>query len=265
MSYTFYSIKTRKRQDEGMWAGENFEGLVRSSQNRTLFQIFKRHLKKTNLKILEAGCGMGTWVFNLEKMGHSVIGIDYMESTIRKLKDYDPDFPVQQGDVENLDFPDNTFDVYVSLGVLEHFKEGPHQALKEGRRVLKPDGLVFITVPYLSLLRKLVAHPMRDLYFLLRKIQNKKYYFWEYRYSKEELENFLKSTGFKIIDIDIDDYQNNDNRHHIGLCADFFFLRSKQGEIWELNLLGKLLLCMLKIASPWYFCSGLHMVAINKK
>ena len=261
MSYSFYSFRNREQQDTVMWANESFDSLVSSSKNRKLHKIFEKHLNKQHMKILEGGCGMGTWVYNLRLKGHDVIGVDYMDSTIEKLRKYDASLPVFQGDVNNLDFPDDSFDAYISLGVIEHFQEGPQKALSEAYRILRPGGIAFITVPYLNVLRRLITHPMRDLFFLIRKAGGKKKYFWEYRYTKEELSNFIERSGFEIIDIDIDDYIKEDKNHHIGLYADFFFLRSKNGELWQLNNIGKILLGILKLFSPWYYCSGLHIVA----
>jgi len=144
MSYTFYSFRNRTEQDKEMWANHSFEELVASSKNRRLHKIFDKYLAKSNMKILEAGCGMGTWVYNLRVKGYDVIGIDYMLSTVKRVKQYDESFPIQQGDVNNLDFPDNFFDAYVSLGVIEHFQEGPQKALSEAYRVLKPNGILLL-------------------------------------------------------------------------------------------------------------------------
>lgn len=263
MSYTFYSFRNRTEQDEGMWANQTFDGLVASAKNRKLHRILDKHLPQPG-KVLEAGCGMGTWVHIMKSKGHDVIGIDYMQSTVDKVKEHDETLPVQQGDVNALDFEDNTFDAYVSLGVVEHFQEGPQKALAEAYRVLKKNGVAFITVPYLNVFRRLVTHPMRDVYFALRRLQGRKDYFWEYRYTKKELSDFIEEAGFKIVDVDIDDYIEEDNVHHIGLYADFFFLRSKRDELWELNAPGKLLLRIGKFFSPWLFCSGLHIVAVKE-
>ncbi len=263
MSYTFYSFRDREDQDEGMWANHTLSELINSSRNRTLHGIFDRYMKNSRLKILEAGCGMGIWVHYLREKGHDIIGIDYLKSTIDKVKQFDSTLPVQQGDVNNLDFPDNHFDAYISLGVVEHFQEGPQKALSEAYRVLKKGGLAFVTVPYLNMFRRLVTHPMRNLYFAIRRLKGKKDYFWEYRYTKKELKRFLEEAGFKILEVTIDDYPKEDDSHHIGLYADFFFLRNLEGEMWELNDKGKKLLKFLKLFSPWFICSGLHIVAVK--
>jgi ubiquinone/menaquinone biosynthesis C-methylase UbiE len=60
-------------------------------------------------------------------------------------------------DVNQLDFPSDYFAGYWSLGVIEHFYEGYEQALREMYRVIKPGGYAFITVPTMSLLRRLKA------------------------------------------------------------------------------------------------------------
>lgn len=47
-------------------------------------------------------------------------------------------------DANALSFPDNSFDVVISWGSLEHIAGGYAKALSEVRRVLKPDGLFFV-------------------------------------------------------------------------------------------------------------------------
>jgi len=265
MSYKLFSFKNVDEQNDDQWATRSVEGEINSCETRTLVEIFDKFMKDKKLKILEAGCGLGGWVHYLKETGHDVIGLEYEQSVVDRVKEYDPNFPIVQGDITALEYEENTFDAYISLGVVEHFEEGPHRPLLEARRVLKPGGLAFVTVPYLSLFRRLFAHPLRSFYFFLRSLQGKEKYYWEYRYSKKELRKFLEETGFEIIYVDIDDYKRDDKNHHIGLCADFFFLRKKNGEIWELNTLGKIILRVGRLFSPWLFCSGQHMVARNVK
>jgi CheY-like chemotaxis protein len=47
-------------------------------------------------------------------------------------------------DCAKLDFPDDSFDVVISWAAVEHFAGGYLQALREMKRVLRPDGLLFI-------------------------------------------------------------------------------------------------------------------------
>lgn len=265
MSYKLYSFKTGKEHDLDQWNGRSLQSEIDSIRNRTLVNIFERYLDRPGLRILEGGCGLGGWVDYFRNRGHDVVGVEYDERIVKLAKEHDPSIPIVLGDITRLDFPDSSFDAYISLGVIEHFEEGPQVALEEAHRILKPNGLAFITTPVLTPLRRIVAHPMRDVYFTLRDMQGKPKYFWEYRFTKEELCNYIRDAGFEIEYVGIDDYELEERRKHIGLWADYFFLRDKSGRAWELNGAGRTVLRLLRLGSPWFFCSGAHVVARARK
>lgn len=264
MSYTFYSFRSTENHNVMQWEHRTVEEETRSCENRTLVDIFRRFIHP-NSQILEAGCGLGGWVNYFHQKGYHIIGIEYEKDIIKEAKEFDASLPIMYGDVRSLDFPEDSFDAYISLGVIEHFYEGPQKALCEAYRVLKPGGLVFISVPYLSVFRKICVQPLRNLYFAMRRLRGKPAYFWEYRYTKVELTQFLEDAGFEVIFAGVDDYIPSDRKHHIGLYADFFFLRARRGGIWELNFAGKILLSLLRQLSPWLFCSGVLVVGKNTK
>src|SRR3989338_6073085 len=108
--------------------------------------LFLRVLPK-NEKILEGGCGLAPYLIRLRELGYDVEGIDYNEGPIRKILSYDPSLPVKVGDVTAIPYPDSYFSGYLSLGVIEHFTEGPQKALREAHRVLKKDGVLYLAVP----------------------------------------------------------------------------------------------------------------------
>ncbi|MFQ5706553.1 MAG: class I SAM-dependent methyltransferase [bacterium] len=265
MSYRFLSFKTGKEHDLDQWDNRSLEGELKSFENRTLVRIFDQYLNGSKAQILEGGCGFGAWCEWFQKKGHSIVGIEYDQNIVAQAKAFNPDVAVELGDITDLKYPDNSFDAYISLGVIEHFEHGPDQALKEAHRILKPGGLAFVTTPYLTPLRRFVAHPIRGFYFLIRKLRGQPNYFWEYRFTKKELRSFLERTGFEIIHTDIDDYEPTERNRHIGLWADWYFLRKKEGEIWELNALGKVILRILSLFPRWFYSSGLHLVARAKK
>ncbi|MBN1893813.1 glycosyltransferase [bacterium] len=262
MSYSFHSFRDPNEHNLEQWSQRTVEGEYESCRGRTLQHIFGGYLRDPSMEILEAGCGLGGWVIYLRKKGFSIVGVDFDKRIVRRVKDYDSRIPVEVGDVCRLRFPDASFDAYISLGVVEHFEEGPDRALQEAYRVLRPGGIAFITVPYLSGFRKSLVHPLRNLFFGIRRlVSSKKEYFWEYRYNRKEMAGFIEQAGFEILETTIDDYIAADERRHIGLYADFFFLRKKNGGIWELNNVGRWLLRVSRRFSPWLVCSGLHIVA----
>lgn len=98
--------------------------------------------------VLEAGCGTGLWVRRFLNHGYRCIGLDYAVSTLLRSKRIVSELPLVGGDIFNLPFDDCSLAAYVSFGVVEHFKAGPGQALREAFRVLKPGGVALISVPY---------------------------------------------------------------------------------------------------------------------
>lgn len=53
------------------------------------------------------------------------------------------------GDITKTEFPDGSFDLVLSTGVLEHV-EDDHALMREMTRLAKPSGLVYIEIPFLQ-------------------------------------------------------------------------------------------------------------------
>lgn len=108
-------------------------------------------------RIIEGGCGMGRHVYALCRNGYDARGIDYAVQTVEKVHRYVPDLDIQCGDVRCLPYRDGFFDGYWSLGVIEHFYDGFIPIIEEARRVLKEEGYLFVTCPYMNCVRRLKA------------------------------------------------------------------------------------------------------------
>jgi dTDP-4-dehydrorhamnose reductase len=102
--------------------------------------------KESNeVKILDFGCGSGYFVGELQKRGYKSFGTDISEEAIKfgELKGI-KNLSIQ--DSHKLNYPDNNFDVVISMDVLEHL-EDESWAIKEVERILKPGGEFIIMVP----------------------------------------------------------------------------------------------------------------------
>src|SRR6266516_795978 len=99
---------------------------------------------------LEAGCGAGYWVAALRHHGLMIEGIEYAHNLVNLVHSLNPQLPIRQGNALHIDCPDNRYDTYLSIGVVEHCVEGPEPFLSEAYRVLKPEGKILISVPYLG-------------------------------------------------------------------------------------------------------------------
>lgn len=146
--------------------------------------------------VLEAGCGAGLFVNAFYNRGNKVIGIDYEPKVIEALQQKFPDIDYRQGNILSLDIKDRAVSHYISLGVLEHFEDPAHQskALQEAYRILKNDGMAYISVPYLNNIRS------RHMAQLQESGNKQDYTFHQYYYSIEDFRMVLQAHGFDVVE-----------------------------------------------------------------
>jgi len=94
-------------------------------------------------KILEVGVGAGTDHLQWARAGAECYGVDLTDEAIAETRShlnlYGLKSNLQRIDAEQLPYPDNSFDVVYSWGVIHH-SEHPELIIKEIYRVLKPGG-----------------------------------------------------------------------------------------------------------------------------
>jgi len=99
------------------------------------------------LKVLEIGCGLGTDGAQFAKAGADYTGVDLTNAAIelarKRFELFGLTGKFQVADAENLDFPDESFDVVYSHGVLHHTPD-IDAAVQEIHRVLKPGGRAIV-------------------------------------------------------------------------------------------------------------------------
>lgn len=154
-------------------------------------RIFPRYLTP-DMRILEGGCGLGQFVLALHRRGYQCEGVDWSEDTVRAVRDKFPELNLRAGDVLDLDVADETYDAYISLGVVEHREEGPEPFLAEALRVLKPGGVFLVSVPFLNGLRRFKA----SLSMYAANVPD--YPFYQYAFTAEEFEDILTGAGFQV-------------------------------------------------------------------
>ncbi|MFY9620854.1 MAG: class I SAM-dependent methyltransferase [Pyrinomonadaceae bacterium] len=99
------------------------------------------------LRVLEIGCGMGTDGAQFAKAGANYTGIDLTDAAVElarkrfQVSGLKGEFRV--ADAERLDFPDASFDLVYSHGVLHHTPD-IEAAVREIHRVLKPGGRAMV-------------------------------------------------------------------------------------------------------------------------
>ena len=142
---------SRKERIAGYWSkrSDSFQAQRRaelhsSMADRWLLEI-QKYLPKRKLKILDVGCGSGFFTILLGKQGHEVLGTDLTPDMITKsrelAKEEGIDCRFEIMDAENLDFPDETFDVVISRNLTWTLPDAGH-AYEEWCRVLKKGGIL---------------------------------------------------------------------------------------------------------------------------
>lgn len=95
--------------------------------------------------ILELGCSHGSFVALLQQSGYTASGIE-MSPWVVSFGSQTFDIPIHLGPVENIHFPESSFDLIAMMDVLEHF-EDPLETLSYCSKLLKPDGILLIQTP----------------------------------------------------------------------------------------------------------------------
>jgi 2-polyprenyl-3-methyl-5-hydroxy-6-metoxy-1,4-benzoquinol methylase len=110
-----------------------------------------------SIKILDLGCGNGSFTQYLSQQGFEAVGIDPSESGIALAQKNFPEAKFIQGDIYNLPFDrlDHEFDYIISIDVIEHLYL-PRIMPQVAKRCLKPNGKLIITTPYHGYLKNIV-------------------------------------------------------------------------------------------------------------
>lgn len=113
------------------------------ARRRIIEHLLDRALQGDGLRILDVGAGTGATSKALERYGR-VLAVDASPEAVTIARQRGLD--VARMDARKLAFPDAVFDLVVALDVIEHLQDDA-AAAGELRRVLKPGGVLLVTVP----------------------------------------------------------------------------------------------------------------------
>jgi ubiquinone/menaquinone biosynthesis C-methylase UbiE len=128
----WYNPECQNMEADGIWA---------ASRARNILKI----LNKNEVNVIwEVGAGNGNAAIPLKKAGIAAIGIEPLSTGSESL--VHNGIIAYEGTLEDLAFPDSSIDAIGIFDVLEHIEQ-PGTVLTEIRRVLKPGGLLIVSVP----------------------------------------------------------------------------------------------------------------------
>lgn len=122
----------------------------------------------TGTSILDVGCGAGLALQVAQSRGARISGLDAAPGLTRIAATRCPDADIRVGEIEQLPFLDDSFDVITGFNSFQYAANAVH-ALIEAKRVIKPGGAVVVAVwgaadkcqlaPYLAAIGKCMPPP----------------------------------------------------------------------------------------------------------
>ena len=204
-------LKNKSNGKVFSWNIANINNFIKETDNDKAVQISLREIQKQERflkhppKVLEAGCGNGRVIIWLGMHGvKNVCGIEANDEIVKEFKTKFPKYDVRCGDIMHLPKDFKNHDVVLSYGVVEHFPDGVSRPLKQMYQDLSESGIAIVTVPLLSVFRKI-----KYLIYEGRKWDKSKYIycpefyengdFYLYWLTKKQFKKELKQAGFKIV------------------------------------------------------------------
>jgi len=125
-----------------------------------LKEYFEKYVKLQNKRILDWGCGPGRIIRHLPSVinnGCSFYGTDYNEQSIAWCSEHIPEVHFNTNQLEaKLPYENDFFDVIYGISIFTHLSEAMHYNwFNELYRILKPDGILFLTTQGANFLVKL--------------------------------------------------------------------------------------------------------------
>lgn len=137
---------TDKMDQEYNWMAKGYDAFM------TIFPLWKKWIKKViphiqGNKILEVSFGSGYLMKQYALEAYEMYGIDYnermLEITQKKMDGIKIKAHLTKGNVENLPYPDNTFDTVINTMAFSGYPDGD-KAMSELKRVLKSKGKLLL-------------------------------------------------------------------------------------------------------------------------
>jgi len=172
------NLKTKNTFDDYINIPFTIYNLDRYYIRTSIFSAVNECIKYFKGRLLDVGCGKMPYkdhiISNSEVIEY--IGLD-IETALEYDKYIKPDY---KWDGNIIPFDNESFNTIIATEVLEHCQE-PSHTINEMYRVLKKEGFIFLTVPYIWPLHE-VPHD-------------------EYRYTPFSLKRILFNAGFNKIEI----------------------------------------------------------------
>ena len=142
MNPSALSAQDKKREVEffdGFDEVNGYNVFTADSSERLISMVVSLGEFRAGMRIADLGCGSGIFTDLLQHRGLRCVGIDLSPRLIETARRNYPDIEFVEGDVENLPFPDGSFDGVLLSGIIHHLPDASRCAA-EVSRILRPNG-----------------------------------------------------------------------------------------------------------------------------
>lgn len=194
-----------------------FAAMYRERREKALTWVSELQLAPDS-RVLEVGCGAGLMTTALAERGYTVHAMDsaraMIENTRReaKAKELSRRVSAELGDVHNLEFRTNSFDLVIALGVIP-WLHSEDRAVSEMARVLKPGGFLLASADNRPRLTSLLDPQSTPLFAPVRRIfkrviealrsrKEQTQRFYTKRHAPKEIDSLIAAGGLQKIKSD---------------------------------------------------------------
>lgn len=229
-------------------------GVDESMVNQNAYPLkFAHQLIKNdkNNYILEAGCGNGRLLRYYHERNFKIVGIDFIQVAVDKIKNADNSIKVIQGDIFDTHFQDQKFKYVLAFGLYHNIENDVKRALVETNRIMTKGGLICASFRSDNIQNRII-----DLLFLLRFRGDKsKKYFHKSNYQKSELKKLFESASFSVLKIETSTNMPFLFKFKIFRGKNFFDEEDGRKNGYKLNFFGTLINSFLMKYLPDQFCN----------
>ncbi|MEA3312693.1 MAG: class I SAM-dependent methyltransferase [candidate division WOR-3 bacterium] len=197
---------------------ESIRAKAYNARYEAAYEFLSKAVDDKSSQIADLGCGDGVFLSRVIDEYPNLIGLDLSVKSLDYIRSYPTikDVELINGDIEALPFGDDELPVVVCIEALEHLTD-VGKGLKEIHRVLKPNGILIVTVPFAFNPRNIMAVGDRksktvsffrglfrviagiDQGYVVHKWRDSQGYEFPHRvYSRQKIRSMLENAKFTI-------------------------------------------------------------------
>lgn len=160
---------------------------VLAKESKRKIKFIKKYTDKN--KLLDIGCGLGTFLKIAKSTGFNIAGNDISSYAQRVVKN-ELKVPFYPGEVFKASLPKESFDIVTAWDVFEHIPQ-VNETFQSVAKTLRPGGFLFLTTPNI---KSWDSKVLGKYWYGYKKIPEHLIFF-----SPESIKKLLKANGFNVI------------------------------------------------------------------